>query len=83
MLKALETPEEKRARRVAKKEEKLKRQRKKEGWDNEYLVGGSGQWVWSVVTWVVCCQGYTNADNPFGDHHLLEKFVWDKVCCVI
>ena len=38
MLKALETPEEKRARRLAKKDEKLLRQRKKEGWDNEYLV---------------------------------------------
>ena len=24
-------------------------------------------------------QGYTNADNPFGDQHLLETFVWHKV----
>lgn len=24
-------------------------------------------------------QDYTNADNPFGDHHLLDKFVWHKV----
>lgn len=22
---------------------------------------------------------YTNKDNPFGDHHLLDKFVWHKV----
>ena len=27
----------------------------------------------------ISSQGYTNADNPFGDQHLLEKFVWDKV----
>lgn len=24
-------------------------------------------------------QTYTNADNPFGDHHLLQKFVWEEV----
>ena len=23
-------------------------------------------------------QGYTNADNPFGDEHLLQTFVWNK-----
>ena len=23
-------------------------------------------------------QGYTNADNPFGDEHLLETFMWRK-----
>jgi len=23
-------------------------------------------------------QGYTNADNPFGDEHLLDTFVWQK-----
>ena len=22
--------------------------------------------------------GYTNADNPFGDEHLLDTFVWSK-----
>ena len=27
----------------------------------------------------VLSQGYTNADNPFGDQHLLDKFVWSKV----
>ena len=26
-----------------------------------------------------CFQGYTNTDNPFGDAHLLETFVWQKV----
>ena len=26
-----------------------------------------------------CSQGYTNTDNPFGDAHLLETFVWQKV----
>ena len=25
-------------------------------------------------------QDYTNSDNPFGDQHLLDKFVWHKVC---
>ena len=24
-------------------------------------------------------QDYTNADNPFGDQHLLDTFVWHKV----
>lgn len=24
-------------------------------------------------------KGYTNADNPFGDEHLLDSFVWHKV----
>ena len=38
MLKALETPEQKRARRMAKKQEKLRRQRQKEGWNEDYLV---------------------------------------------
>lgn len=23
--------------------------------------------------------GYTNTDNPFGDNHLTESFVWKKV----
>ena len=39
MLKALETPEQKRARRLVKKEDKLRRQRQKEGWNEDYLVG--------------------------------------------
>lgn len=59
LLKALETPEEKRARRLAKKEAKDRKKRKEMGWDDEYL-------------------GYTNTDNPFGDAHLLENFVWQK-----
>lgn len=59
LLKALETPEEKRARRLAKKEAKEKKKRKEMGWDDEYLE-------------------YTNTDNPFGDAHLLETFVWQK-----
>lgn len=58
-MKALETPEEKRARRLAKKEAKEKKKKKEMGWDEEYL-------------------GYTNTDNPFGDAHLLENFVWQK-----
>ncbi|XP_029202325.2 splicing factor Cactin-like [Acropora muricata] len=59
LLKSLETPEEKRARRLAKKEAKDRKKRKEMGWDDEYL-------------------GYTNTDNPFGDAHLLENFVWQK-----
>lgn len=59
MIKALETPEEKRARRLAKKEAKERRRKEKMGWDKDYL-------------------GYTNADNPFGDEHLLDTFTWGK-----
>lgn len=59
ILKATETPEEKRARRLAKKEAKERKRREKMGWDKEYM-------------------GYTNVDNPFGDEHLTETFVWSK-----
>lgn len=58
-MKELETPEEKRARRIAKKERKERRRREKLGWGKDYL-------------------GYTNDDNPFGDRHLSETFVWHK-----
>lgn len=58
-MKLLETPEEKRARRVAKKDAKDRFRREMRGWGKEYL-------------------GYTNTDNPFGDHHLSESFVWHK-----
>lgn len=37
-MKALETPEEKRARRIKKKEEKDKRKRAEMGWDQEMMV---------------------------------------------
>ncbi|MEQ2313859.1 hypothetical protein AMECASPLE_006177 [Ameca splendens] len=37
LLKALETPEEKRARRLAKKEAKEKKRREKMGWSEEYM----------------------------------------------
>lgn len=37
MLKALETPEEKRARRLAKKEAKKRKKREKMGWGEEYM----------------------------------------------
>ncbi|XP_041368243.1 cactin-like [Gigantopelta aegis] len=59
LIKALETPEEKRARRLAKKEAKERKRKEKMGWDKDYI-------------------GYTNTDNPFGDEHLLDAFVWDK-----
>ncbi|XP_033749673.1 cactin-like [Pecten maximus] len=59
LIKALETPEEKRARRLGKKEAKERRRKEKMGWDKDYL-------------------GYTNADNPFGDEHLLDTFTWGK-----
>jgi hypothetical protein len=42
LMKALETPEEKRLRRLAKKEAKGRKKREKEGWDKECLVS-----VWS------------------------------------
>lgn len=34
----METPEEKRARRLAKKEAKERRRKEKMGWDKDYLV---------------------------------------------
>lgn len=37
-MKALETPEEKRARRIQKKEDKERRKRAKMGWDEEMMV---------------------------------------------
>ena len=37
-MKALETPEEKRARRLKKKQEKERRRREKRGWDKKDLV---------------------------------------------
>ena len=36
-MKAMETPEEKRARRVAKKEAKALKNKQKSGWDDEYM----------------------------------------------
>lgn len=59
LIKSMETAEEKRARRLAKKELKERKRKEKMGWDKDYL-------------------GYTNADNPFGDEHLLDHFVWGK-----
>ena len=38
-MKALETPEEKLARRLKKKQEKERRRREKMGWDKQDLVG--------------------------------------------
>ncbi|XP_055956096.1 splicing factor Cactin isoform X2 [Patella vulgata] len=59
LIKALETPEEKRARRMAKKELKERKRKEEMGWDKDYV-------------------GYSNADNPFGDEHLMDTFVWNK-----
>eukprot|EP00795_Rhopilema_esculentum_P006206 gene6206-11611_t len=59
LLKAVETPEEKRARRLAKKEAKERKRKAEMGWDEEDL-------------------GYTNTNNPFGDHNLRETFTWHK-----
>uniref|UniRef100_A0A0B7AJL8 Splicing factor Cactin n=1 Tax=Arion vulgaris TaxID=1028688 RepID=A0A0B7AJL8_9EUPU len=59
LMKTLETPEEKRTRRLAKKEAKERKRKEQMGWDKDYL-------------------GYTNVDNPFGDEHLLDTFVWSK-----
>jgi len=59
LLKSVETPEEKRARRLAKKEAKERKRKAEMGWDEEDL-------------------GYTNSNNPFGDHNLRETFTWRK-----
>lgn len=37
-MKQLETPEEKRARRLAKKEAKERKRKEQMGWDKDYLV---------------------------------------------
>ena len=31
-----------------------------------------------VISHLFIFQGYTNVDNPFGDEHLLDTFVWTK-----
>lgn len=82
LMKALETPEEKRQRRLAKKEAKDRKQREKEGWDKDYLVSEDFNGVEEPPVddpFLISVQTYTNTDNPFGDHHLLQKFVWKEV----
>ena len=32
---------------------------------------------------LILSQEYTNTDNPFGDAHLLESFVWQKVLLML
>ena len=60
-MKQLETPEEKRARRLAKKEAKERKRKEQMGWDKDYLVNAwkahkfatsdrDGQW-YIVVQW--------------------------------
>lgn len=71
VMKALETPEEKRARRLAKKEAKEKKRREKMGWSEEYMgytnadnpFGDNnllGTFKWQKVRWKAvfcfCCQ---------------------------
>ena len=34
--------------------------------------------MFSIKTYLKYFKGYTNADNPFGDEHLLDTFVWGK-----
>lgn len=61
LMKALETPEEKRARRLAKKEAKERKKREKMGWGEEYMgytntdnpFGDNnllGAFIWSKVS---------------------------------
>lgn len=67
-MKALETPEEKRARRLTKKEAKEKKRREKMGWSEEYMgytnadnpFGDNnllGTFKWKKV--IICCQCFT------------------------
>ena len=78
----METPEEKRARRLAKKEEKERKRREKMGWDNEYMgyvFQNKKLYICLFgVNPIIVCHSYTNADNPFGDGKLLDTFVWHK-----
>ena len=54
-MKALETPEEKRARRLKKKEEKERRRREKMGWDKKDLVSRM-IWYIRVAIGSICIQ---------------------------
>ena len=80
-MKALETPEEKRQRRLAKKEQKELSRRRKMGWDKQMIV--RRREITDRRLLFEYLQGYSNADNPFGDEHLTDRFVWQKVCYVL
>ena len=58
LLKALETPEEKRARRLAKIEAKKRKQKEKMGWDQEYMVSlcvsSSVKSCFTISNWESC-----------------------------
>ena len=42
------------------------------------LINDNGLINISIMFWLNL-QKYTNTDNPYGDTHLLETFIWHKV----
>ncbi|CAG2105471.1 unnamed protein product [Medioppia subpectinata] len=83
ILKALETPEEKRMRRLAKKQGKERKRKLDSGWDEEYMGYTNADNPFGDANLHKTDQsfdymGYTNADNPFGDANLHKTFIWGK-----
>ncbi|UYV73512.1 CACTIN [Cordylochernes scorpioides] len=76
LMKQMETPEQKRLRRLAKKEAKERKKKEEMGWDEEYMVSLPCLDLCRMLT--ISDQGYTNTDNPFGDANLLKPFAWSK-----
>lgn len=78
-IKAMETPEQKRARRLDKKLKKEQKTKEQLGWDEECMVSyKTCCHLLSSLFTVWLLQGYSNVDNPFGDTKLTEVFVWRK-----
>lgn len=72
-MKALETPEEKRSRRIKKKEEKEKRKRAEMGWDQEMMV--------SKVTWRhndIITTSYLTRGTQMLTIHLVTNTYWTR-----
>ena len=59
LLKSMETPQEKRARRLAKKEAKERKRRKDMGWDEDYLVKIAAFPQFTFISWFLyLCRDY-------------------------
>jgi hypothetical protein len=69
MMKTLETPEEKRARRLAKKEAKERRRKEKMGWDKDYLVN---QHLFYAVVVEASKDPIPSCDTTFGIQSVVD-----------
>ena len=58
-MKAFETPEEKRARRLAKKEAKERKKREKMGWGEEYIIADN-----NIMVCISKLRAKLNEDDP-------------------